>query len=131
MKKTLLQIQTSIFSDGGESSRLARTFVADWQKAHAPHEVIVRDIGREMVPHLTAERFQSFLARPADRTPEQRAVAEYSDTLIDEGEARRRDRAGAADVQLRRALVAQGVLRPRRAIGRHVSLHRDGLRRGC
>ena len=82
--KTLLQIQTSIFSDGGESSRLARMFVAEWQKAHAPHEVIVRDIGREMVPHLTAERFQSFLARPADRTPEQRAVAEYSDTLIDE-----------------------------------------------
>jgi FMN-dependent NADH-azoreductase len=82
--KTLLQIQTSIFSDGGESSRLAGMFVAEWRKAHATGEVIVRDIGLETVPHLTAERFQSFLAKPGDRTPEQHAVAEYSDTLIDE-----------------------------------------------
>lgn len=82
--KTLLQIQTSIFSDGGESSQLARKFVAEWQKANASREVIVRDIGRETVPHLTAARFQSFLAKPEERTPEQRAVAEYSDALIDE-----------------------------------------------
>jgi FMN-dependent NADH-azoreductase len=82
--KTLLQIQTSIFSDGGESSRLARKFVAEWRKAHAPGEVIVRDIGREPVPHLTAARFQSFLAKPEERTAEQRAVAAYSDALIDE-----------------------------------------------
>lgn len=82
--KTLLQIQTSIFSDGGESSRLARRFVAEWQKSNPSREVVVRDIGRETVPHLTAERFQSFLAKPGDRTPEQRAVAEYSDALIDE-----------------------------------------------
>jgi len=82
--KTLLQIQTSIFSDGGESSRLARRFVAEWQKAHPSRQVIVRDIGRETVPHLTAERFQSFLAKPEERTLEQRAVAAYSDALIDE-----------------------------------------------
>ena len=82
--KTLLQIQTSMFSDGGESSRLARRFVAEWQKAHPSRQVIVRDIGRETVPHLTAERFQSFLAKPEERTLEQRAVAAYSDALIDE-----------------------------------------------
>jgi FMN-dependent NADH-azoreductase len=82
--KTVLQIQTSLFSDAGQSSRLARMFVAEWRKAHASHEVAVRDIGGEMVPHLTAERFQAFLAKPGDRTPEQRAVVEYSDTLIDE-----------------------------------------------
>jgi FMN-dependent NADH-azoreductase len=87
--KTLLQIQASIFSDGGESSRLARKFIAEWQKANASGDVIVRDIGRETVPHLTAERFQSFLAKPEDRSPEQRDVAEYSDTLI--AELRRAD----------------------------------------
>jgi FMN-dependent NADH-azoreductase len=82
--KTLLQIQTSIFSDGGESSQLARKFVSEWRKANASGKVIVRDIGREPVPHLTAERFQSFLAKPEERTAEQRAVAGYSDELIDE-----------------------------------------------
>ena len=82
--KTLLQIQTSMFSSGGESSRLAAQFVAQWRKANPAGRVIVRDIGRDPVPHLTAERFQSFLAQADARTAEQHAVAGYSDTLIDE-----------------------------------------------
>jgi FMN-dependent NADH-azoreductase len=82
--KTLLQIQTSIFSNAGESSQLSRKFVAEWQKANPNGHVIVRDIGQEPVPHLTAARFQSFLAKPEERTAEQHAVAAYSDELIDE-----------------------------------------------
>src|ERR1700694_4928715 len=82
--KTLLQIQTSMFSSGGESSRLAAQCVAQWRKANPAGRVVVRDIGRDPVPHLTAERFQSFLAQADARTAEQHAVAGYSDTLIDE-----------------------------------------------
>ncbi len=87
--KTLLQIHSSIFEAGGQSSRLADRFVEGWRDGHSDGAVIVRDIGREPVPHLTAARFQSFLAKPAERTPEQRAVAEYSDALI--AELRRAD----------------------------------------
>jgi FMN-dependent NADH-azoreductase len=36
------------------------------------------------VPHLTAERFQAFLAKPETRTPEQQAIVDYSDRLIGE-----------------------------------------------
>jgi FMN-dependent NADH-azoreductase len=82
--KTLLQIQTSIFSNGGESSRLADAFVGQWRAAHPGSETIVRDFAANPIPHLTAERFQSFLAKPEERTPEQHAVAGFSDTLIDE-----------------------------------------------
>jgi FMN-dependent NADH-azoreductase len=82
--KTLLQIQASLFSDGGESSRLANRFVAEWRKASPAGAVTVRDLGREPVPHLTAERFQAFLAKPEERTAEQQAVAGFSDTLIEE-----------------------------------------------
>ena len=82
--KTLLQIQASIFSDAGESSRLASRFVSRWKAGEPGAEVIVRDLGREPIPHLTAERFQSFLAKPGERTPAQRAVADYSDGLIAE-----------------------------------------------
>jgi FMN-dependent NADH-azoreductase len=82
--KTLLQIQASIFSDGGESSRLASRFVSHWRAENPGAEVIVRDLGREPIPHLTAERFQSFLAKPDERTPAQRAVADFSDGLIAE-----------------------------------------------
>jgi FMN-dependent NADH-azoreductase len=46
--------------------------------------VIVRDLAKKPVPHLTAERFQAFLAPAEERTAEQQAVVAYSDTLIDE-----------------------------------------------
>ena len=82
--KTLLQIQTSLFENNGQSSRLANNFAQEWIDTNSDGRVVVRDIGREPVPHLTAERFQAFLAKPADRTPEQQAVAGFSDALIDE-----------------------------------------------
>ena len=82
--KTLLQIQSSIHQSEGQSSRLAAQFVARWRAAHPGAQVIERDVGREPVPHLTAERFQAFLAKPHARTPEQQAIAGYSDALIDE-----------------------------------------------
>ena len=81
---TLLQLKTSIFGEAGQSSRLADAFVARQLAAAPGTEVIVRDLVREPVPHLTAERFGAFLAKPEARTPEQRAVAAYSDRLIDE-----------------------------------------------
>ena len=82
--KTLLQLNTSLFSDAGQSSRLAARFVADWRARNPRGEVIERDLARDPVPHLTAERFQSFLAPASERTPAQRAVVDYSDALIDE-----------------------------------------------
>jgi FMN-dependent NADH-azoreductase len=82
--KTLLQIQSSIFSDGGQSSQLARRYVAAWREANPDGRVIVRDLAKEPVPHLDGARFGAFLAKPEARTPEQQAVIQYSDALIDE-----------------------------------------------
>jgi FMN-dependent NADH-azoreductase len=82
--KTLLQITTSIHSDGGQSSRLADRYVASWRAANPDGVVIVRDVAREPVPHLDAARFGAFLAKPEERTAEQQAVVAYSDALIDE-----------------------------------------------
>ena len=82
--KTLLQIQASIFEAGGQSSQLAKRFADEWLAGNPGGRVIQRDISREPIPHLTAERFQAFLAKPAERTPEQQAVAGFSDALIDE-----------------------------------------------
>jgi FMN-dependent NADH-azoreductase len=85
----LLQINTSLFSAGGQSSRLADEFVAARREQHPDAEVVVRDLARDPVPHITAERFQSFLAKPGERSPEQQAVVDYSDHLI--GELKRAD----------------------------------------
>ena len=82
--KTLLQLRTSLLSDDGQSSRLAARFVAAWRAANPGGTLIDRDLAREPIPHLTAERFQAFLAKPEARTPEQQAVAGHSDVLIEE-----------------------------------------------
>jgi len=80
----LLQINTSIHSTGGESSRLADAFVARWLEAHPDCLVTLRDLARDPVPHLTAERFAALGAAPAARTAAQSAVVAFSDALVDE-----------------------------------------------
>ncbi|MGE5523543.1 MAG: FMN-dependent NADH-azoreductase [Rhodospirillaceae bacterium] len=84
MSKTLLQINASLFSDAGQSTQLADAFVAAWRAANPGGVAVKRDLAREPVPHLTAERFQAFLAKPDQRTAEQQAVHAYSMALIDE-----------------------------------------------
>lgn len=82
--KTLLQINTSLFSAQGHSSQLARRFVEAWRARHPDDRVVVRDLAQEPVPHLTAERFQAFLAPEDERSATQQAVVAYSDALIAE-----------------------------------------------
>jgi FMN-dependent NADH-azoreductase len=77
---TILHLNTSMFGDDGQSSRLAAEFVARLPGAR----VIARDLARDPVPHLDAARFGAFLSKPESRTPEQRAVLAFSDLLIDE-----------------------------------------------
>ena len=85
--KTLLVLSTSLFSDAGQSSQLAARYVAQWRRDNPEGRVIERDLAKEPVPHLTAERFQAFLAKPEARTPGQQAVDGYSDALIGELQA--------------------------------------------
>jgi FMN-dependent NADH-azoreductase len=80
----LLQLNTSMFSADGQSSLLADSFVAAWQASHPGARVMARDLARDPVPHLSAERFQSFIAEPETRSAEQQAVVDFSDALIAE-----------------------------------------------
>ena len=89
MKTTLLQLNTSLFSADWQSSRLADSFVAKWRAANPGAEIIVRDLARDPVPHLDAQRFGAFIAKPESRTPAQQAAVDYSDELI--GELKRAD----------------------------------------
>ena len=82
--KTLLQLKTSIFSTGGESSRLADAFVETRKIIEPGLNVVTRDLAKDPVPHLTAEGFQGFIAKPEARTAEQAKIVAYSDGLIEE-----------------------------------------------
>ena len=77
---TILHLNSSIFGEGGQSSRLAQEFVAQFPAAR----VVTRDLAKNPLPHLDAERFGAFLAKPEARSPAQAAVAAQSDALIAE-----------------------------------------------
>lgn len=81
---TLLQINTSLFSEQGNSSQLAERFVQRWRGAHPDGRVITRDLAKNPLPHLSAERAQAFFTAPEQRTPEQAAHAAASQEVIDE-----------------------------------------------
>ncbi|HLX79951.1 MAG TPA: FMN-dependent NADH-azoreductase [Burkholderiales bacterium] len=79
--KTILQVNASILSNEGQSTRLANDFVA---AIRSGEKLIVRDLARDPVPHLDAERFGAFIAKPESRTLKQDAFVAYSDQLIGE-----------------------------------------------
>ena len=85
--KTLLQLNSSIYSKNGQSSLLAEKLVEGWRAANPGARVIRRDLATDPVPHLTDERFAAFLAKADQRTRGQRAVVDYSDRLIAELQA--------------------------------------------
>ena len=81
----LLQINTSINNGHGQSSQLARQFVAAYRNSHPGVQVRVRDVAAaEPVPHLDSERFGAFISKPEQRNAAQQAVVAYSDALIEE-----------------------------------------------
>ncbi len=82
--KTLLQLNTSLFSNQGESSRLADEFVAVWRVRNPDGHVVVRDLAAEPVPHLDGTRFLAFLAKAEERNAEQQVAVACSDALIAE-----------------------------------------------
>jgi FMN-dependent NADH-azoreductase len=82
--KTLLQINSSIYADDGQSTKLATRVVARWRAANPGGQIIVRDLAKDPVPHLDASRFDAFRVAPDERTARQQAVVEYLDTLIAE-----------------------------------------------
>jgi FMN-dependent NADH-azoreductase len=82
--KNILQINSSLYSDGGQSSQLANSLVAGLLEGTPGAKLTVRDLAKEPVSHLDAAIFGAFLAKPGERTLEQQAAVRYSDALIAE-----------------------------------------------
>jgi FMN-dependent NADH-azoreductase len=81
---TLLQLNSSLFGQGGHSSQLAGQFVARWQSQNPDGQVVVRDLASTPVPHLTAETVIAFQKKPEERNAAEQAAVDASDRLIDE-----------------------------------------------
>jgi FMN-dependent NADH-azoreductase len=85
--QTLLHIQSSLFGNEGQSSRLASEFTEQWLRQHPGARVIHRDLAAEPVPHLDLARFQAFTTSAPERTAAQQEVDAYSLALIQELQA--------------------------------------------
>jgi FMN-dependent NADH-azoreductase len=83
----LLQINSSVFSAGGQSTQLANHFVESWRKSHPGASVTVRDLSHEHIPHLDGARVGAFFTPADQRDDAQKAVVAYSDALIAEIQA--------------------------------------------
>ena len=80
---TILQLNTSLFGDSGQSSRLAAGFAGALARSTG-RELKVRDLAANPVSHLTAERVTAFGTPASERTLDQQRHVAESDALIDE-----------------------------------------------
>lgn len=81
---TLLQINSSLFGDNGNSSKLSNEFSQNWLLKYPDGKIIVRDLAKNPVPHLDAARATAFFTPIEKRNSEQQDFVDYSDALIDE-----------------------------------------------
>ncbi|MBP0593266.1 FMN-dependent NADH-azoreductase [Paraburkholderia sp. LEh10] len=81
---TLLHIDSSIRSTGSVSRQLTAEFVSRWTAARPSATVVVRDLARDPVPHLTEQMMGAFFTPSDSRSPEQAKTVALSDALIDE-----------------------------------------------
>lgn len=81
---TVLQINSSMHGEAGQSTRLADELVARLQQQNPAFKRVVRDLADEPVPHLDANRFAAFTTPAGERDAQQQAVVAQSDRLISE-----------------------------------------------
>lgn len=81
---SLLQINSSIFHNDGQSSQLADQFISAWINNHQETQLVIRDLAKNPLPHLNAERAQAFVTKPDLRSAQQQKLVAESDLLINE-----------------------------------------------
>lgn len=81
---TLLQINSGIFSDNSQSSKLANNVASEWLAKNSDGRVIKHDFAAPPVPHLDAATMGAFMTPEDQRSPEQAALAKISDEYIAE-----------------------------------------------
>ena len=82
--KTILQINSSMNGEAGQSTQLAHELVAHLGAKHPEFELVERDLAAQPVPHLDADRFRAFTTQAGERDAHQQGVVAYSDELIAE-----------------------------------------------
>ena len=81
--KNVLVIKSSLNSESGNSSKLAKDFVAALESKHQI-SVTNRNLSDMNLPHLSSEEMQAWMTPDEDRTSEQKSLAAISQSIVDE-----------------------------------------------
>jgi FMN-dependent NADH-azoreductase len=85
--KTILQIDSSLFSDSGASAALTKQLVGRLREARPDAVVIRRDLGRSPLPQFDGEVLGALSTPAAQRTPTEVERAALADAVIAEVQA--------------------------------------------
>lgn len=87
MSKTLLQINSGLFGEHSQSNHLANAFAQKWLASHTDGKVQLRDVTAQPLPLLDAALVQALGKKPEQRSAEEQAWVDVSDSLIAEIQA--------------------------------------------
>lgn len=82
--KKLLRIDTSTRGEESHSRSFADKVEAKWKQKHPDGDMIIRDLVKESIPHLTNNTILGYYTPKDDHTPELQEATWLSDSLIKE-----------------------------------------------
>lgn len=82
--KNLLVINSSARTTGSQSRKLAETFINHWKKRQINSKIHVRELGNEIIPHITEQWIIAAFKPLENRTQEDSNSLEISDQYIKE-----------------------------------------------
>lgn len=80
----LLVIESSARHEGSISRQLTQDYIARWQAQQPQAHVVVRDVGKEPLPHLDADLLAGWMLPKDQQTAAQQAAALRSDQAIEQ-----------------------------------------------
>lgn len=82
--KSLLVINSSARTTGSQSRKLAETFINHWKKKHVNSKIHLRELGNQIIPHITEEWISAAFKPLENRTQKDIHSLEFSDEYIKE-----------------------------------------------
>jgi FMN-dependent NADH-azoreductase len=80
----ILHLDASPRGNRSISRMLGHEFIDNWKAAHPNDTVTYRDLGRDLVPHVTEKWIAAAFSSPTEHPPELADAIRISDELVDE-----------------------------------------------
>jgi FMN-dependent NADH-azoreductase len=80
--KNILVLKSGLNGDNSNSNKLVDTFLQTHRNDN--DSLVVRDLAKEALPHLSAEEMAAWMTPEGERSAEQQMLAQISDKAIDE-----------------------------------------------